>query len=43
MSSTPVSITEAGILVTGAKGYVKLLDKSDLTEISEQVDVSNAK
>lgn len=43
MSSTPVSITEAGILVTGAKGYVKLLDKSDLTEISEPVDVSNAK
>lgn len=43
MSSTPVSITEAGILVTGAKGYVKLLDKSDLTEISEPVDISNAK
>ncbi len=43
MSSTPVSITEAGILVTGAKGYVKLLDKSDLTEISEAVDISNAK
>lgn len=43
MSSTPVSITDAGIVVTGAKGYVKLLDKSDLTEISEPVDVSNAK
>lgn len=43
MSSTPISITEAGILVTGAKGYVKLLDKSDLTEISEPVDISNAK
>ena len=43
MSSTPVSITNAGIVVTGSKGNVKLLDKSDLTEISEPVDVSNAK
>ena len=43
MSSTPVSITNAGIVVTGSKGNVKLLDKSDLTEILEPVDVSNAK
>jgi hypothetical protein len=42
-SSTPVTVSPTGIIVTGADNKIKLLSRSDLTMVTIKVDTSQAK
>ena len=39
--STPITVTDAGIVVTAANGRMMLLSKKDLTKIAKPIDYSN--
>ena len=41
MSSTPITITESGILVTAKNGQLRLLSKQDLTSITKEKKTIN--